>query len=368
MAFSIPSIGEIGTRLKNSFRAYLPGTDAWIEPNNLSVTSRTFALTMFEAYQRLQFLYRQLFASTADAYHLEFRHGYEYGITRKASQAASGFVIISQVTPTANVVIPAGLRVLRGDNVSYITTQAGVMASGAVTVPVRCETSGASTDTPDGVQFALEQQPSLPNLSDTVVVAAGGIGGGADAETDDQLRSRILYRKRNPPHGGSLADYVIWATSIPGCTRCYVSPFTNSPSAVTLYPLFDDTRVNGIPTDADLAAVRDYIGASGTDGVRPVTARIYVVAAIPTVVPITISNLSNDTSATRQAIAVQLAAMFVERIVVSTPNSPFVLPISWISEAISRATNENRHTLVSPPSDVSIAAGHLPVLGSISFV
>jgi uncharacterized phage protein gp47/JayE len=155
VAFSIPSIADIGTRLKNSFRSYLPGTDAWIEPNNLSVTSRTFALAMFEAYQRLQFLYRQLFASTADSYHLEFRHGYEYGITRKASQAASGLVTISQVIPAANVVVPAGLRVVRGDGVSFITTQAGMMTSGSATVPVRCETAGASTDTPDGVQFAL---------------------------------------------------------------------------------------------------------------------------------------------------------------------------------------------------------------------
>jgi len=136
VAFNIPSIPDLGSRIRNAFRAYLPGTDALIEPNNLSIAGKTFALVFFEAYQRLGFLYKQMFASTADGEHLEFRHAADYGIVRKPATAATGLVTLTQVTPGAQTVA-AGLVLVRDDGVLYATLDPAVMSAGAATVAVR---------------------------------------------------------------------------------------------------------------------------------------------------------------------------------------------------------------------------------------
>ncbi|MGE5704136.1 MAG: baseplate J/gp47 family protein, partial [Clostridia bacterium] len=41
---------------------------------------------------------------------------------------------------------------------------------------------------------------------------------GMNLETDEDLRSRILYQKRNPEHGGTTSDYVRWALTVTGVT------------------------------------------------------------------------------------------------------------------------------------------------------
>ena len=64
--------------------------------------------------------------------------------------------------------------------------------------------------------------PSLPAVA---YVGVNGIGGGADVESDEDLRARVLFRKRNPPHSGSKSDYIAWALEVPGVTRAFVSPF-----------------------------------------------------------------------------------------------------------------------------------------------
>jgi len=60
----------------------------------------------------------------------------------------------------------------------------------------------------------------------TFAVDSNGLMGGLDGEpyTTDlaNFRGRILFRKRNPPFGGSPADYVQWCTNVIGVTRVFV--------------------------------------------------------------------------------------------------------------------------------------------------
>jgi uncharacterized phage protein gp47/JayE len=367
MAFSTPSLADVWTRLRNSMRAFLPGTDAWIEPNNLSIAGRSFTLAIGSAYERILYLYAQLFASTADGDHLELRHAFEYGLTRKQPAAAQGFVSFTQ-TSAPFVTIPANYKFTRSDGYVFSTLAAAVPSgTGLCTVEVRGEATGAVTNTLPGVPLDIAPDADYPNLPTQAIVGAQGLGGGTDVERDEELRARVLQRKRNPAHGGAKSDYERWALEVPGVTRVFVSPFkvtdANQVSTpLSIFPLFDDTRVNGVPTAADLLAVATYI-----DVLRPVTARVYVVAAMPVAVPIRIGGLQPDTSALRAAIAANLAAMFAERMPVATAENGFTLPVAWIDEAIARAEGYQRHRLVSPADDVSFLGGQLPILGVISY-
>jgi uncharacterized phage protein gp47/JayE len=159
----------------------------------------------------------------------------------------------------------------------------------------------------------------------------------------------------------------MWARAVPGVTRAFVSAFKTTDPAqshtpLTVYPLFDDTRANGIPTPQDLLAVGQYI-----EDRRPVSARVYVSAPQPVAVPVGIVNLQPDTPQLRAAIQTNLAAMFYERVPVVTGENAFTLPQAWLDEAISRCDGYKRHRLATPADDVSFPAGTLPILGEVSF-
>jgi uncharacterized phage protein gp47/JayE len=348
-------------------RTYLPGTDAWIEPNNLSVVGRSFSLAIGSVYERILYLYRQLFASTADDYHLEFRHAFEYGLIRIPSAPAQGIVTFIIPSGPFNVV-PAGETLVRSDGIVFITTlSAAPDANGNCTVNVIATTSGAITNTLPGTPLTFVPDPNYHNLPTTAAVGEDGLGGGAEIETTDQLRARVLLRKQWPPHGGAASDYEEWALAVPGVTRVFISPFfstdaTQISSPLTIYPLLDDTRVNGIPTAQDLLTIAEAIEIQ-----QPVTARVYIVAPSIVTVNIQIAALQTDSLSLRASIGANLAAMFLELVPVVTAQNGFTLPEAWIDEAISRSDGYVRHILLQPPGDVVFPIGSLPILGSISY-
>ena len=364
--FQTPSLSEIWTGVKNAMRTYLPGTDAWVEPNNLSIVGRSFSLAVGSVYERINYLYRQLFASTADGFHLEFRHAFEYGVSRKAAAPGQGFVSFQQTAPFAT--IPIGYTITAPNGVAYeFLTSAAPNATGLTKVEVRATTTGATTNQQPNTPMTVPANVSYPSLPSVAYVSESGIGGGADIESDEDLRTRVLFRKRNPPHGGSRSDYERWALEVPGVTRVFVSPFKTIDgqiaSALSIYPLFDDSRVNGIPTAYDLLAVAQYI-----DPLRPVTARVYVVAPVPVVVNIQIVGLKNDTVYLREAIKSNLAAMFLDQVPVVTAENGFTLPNAWIDAAIARSEGYQRHTLMTPTMDITFEPGSLPILGDVVFI
>ncbi|MEN4576618.1 hypothetical protein ABEH22_14620, partial [Pantoea agglomerans] len=69
-----------------------------------------------------------------------------------------------------------------------------------------------------------------------------------------------------------------------------------------------------------------------------------------------------DTEEVRYAVEAELRSMMLRD---GVPEG--VLKLSRISEAISIATGEFSHTLVSPAADVLIAKGEVGVVGTISW-
>lgn len=358
MPFEIPTLQGLAERTRGAFRTNLKGSDAWLWPNNVAVSAKVIAGAVWESFSFLDYISRQIFAATADTPFLE-RHAAEYGMARLPATYATGQITL---TGDASVPVPAGLVVQRADGVRYDITAGGITSGlGSVTLPVRAQAAGRAGNTVAGAGVALIAP--LARINSDGVVAASGIGAGADVESDASLRARVLFRKRNPPHGGAAHDYVLWAREINGVTRVFVDPVTstNGRTSVGVWILMDGSYTNGIPLAADVTAVRDYI-----DSVRPAGALVEVGAPSAVAVAITITGLSPDTAAIREAIAAELADLIAEARV-STLTSPYTLYRSQIIEAVSIATGEDHHTLTAPASDVALTAGQIPVLGAITY-
>lgn len=359
MAFDIPTLRALADRTARAFRSNLKGSDAFLWPNNVAVSAKVIAGAVWEAFSFLDYISRQMFVHTAEGIWID-RHAAEYGMTRLPATFASGQATISGDPNTA---VPAGLVLQRADGVQYEIIAPGTTDGlGAVDVSVRALTAGKTGNATAGTGLSFAAPVS--RLNTAAEVASGGIGNGADTESDENLRQRVWNRKRLPPHGGAAHDYVAWAQEINGVTRVFVDPVTatNGRTSVGVWFLMDDLYEDGIPQNADVGLVAAYI-----DTLRPAGAIVAVAAPTPVEVDIEIAGLTPDSVSVRNAIQAELLDLLRRTASVSTTTEPFTLRRSKIVEAISTATGEDYHTLAQPADDVDFDTGEIPVLGEITY-
>ena len=185
------------------------------------------------------------------------------------------------------------------------------------------------------------------------------INGGRERENDDNLRLRWLDRRRMPPRGGTVSDYVLWARSANAdVTRGWARALQRGLGTVNVYIMTDNATDNGIPVNQVVQAVQTYIDAR-----RPVTADVDVIAPTPVALAVSIRALMPDTAAVRLAIQMEIADLIRRE---SEPGG--TIHVSRIREAISTAQGEFDHELVSPLADVTVKAAEISVSGDVTFV
>lgn len=360
MPFERPTLTGLREQARDDFNASLPGADSRLRHSNLRVIGDVLAALVHGLYGYLDYQYRQLIVDTADGEHLE-RHAAIYDIARKAAAIASGDVT---VTGTEGSAVPAGTDLQAANGGVFSVAASATIAGGSATVAVEASNPGAAGNLDAGATLAFVA--ALAGVDATAVVAAGGLTGGADEESDTSLRARVLERIRTPPHGGSRADYVSWAREVPGVTRAWVAPAEMGPGTVTVRFMMDTVRAaqNGIPQGdgapdytGDLADVYEHI-----DGVRPVTADVYVAAPEAEPLDLTIADLTPDTPEIRTAIEAELQALLLRE---AAPGA--TIHLSQIYEAVSIATGERHHRIASPASDKTHTAGQIAVPGTVTY-
>jgi uncharacterized phage protein gp47/JayE len=362
-------------RARQSFRVNLPGSDAWIWPNNINPTAKVFAGLVHEVFGFADYIQKQKFALTADSENLDM-HGEEYGLARRPRAPAQGLVNIA-VSAAVTLDVAAVLR--RADGVEYVVT-AGATTNGAGTlsVLVTAVTDGRNTNAVAGTPLSIVSGLDGDDNA-TAQVASGGLVAGVDDEDDESFRARILFRKRNPPHGGSAADYVLWTGEVSGVSvtgsrpDVFVERVWAGAGTVRVFPLMFDVYTDGLPLPADIARVKNHI-----ETVRPAGAIVTVAAAQAVPVNITISGLQPNTSAVQEAVLAELRAAFRRNARVAGSDQeignmdylakPTTFSRSWIWQAVANASGEQRHAITAPATDVALVSGQMATLGSVTFV
>ncbi len=374
MSFSLPTLAGLADLARKSFRSYLKGTDAWVWPNNISVAAKVMAGIGSEITGFASYISRQKFALTADGDNLEL-HGAEVGLSRRPAAPAGGNITL---TVPGAVAVDVGAVFTRGDGFQYLASVAtSLPGAGTLDVAVIAAVDGKAGNAIEGTPLSVASGVAG---AATAAVGTGGIVAGDDVEDDGEpftkdlstFRGRILFRKANPPHGGAPSDYVLWGTSVSGVTRIFVERKWIGAGTVRVFVLMDDRYPDGIPSDADVARVDDYI-----DQVAPAGAALTVVAPIAVPVDIVINSLQPNTSDVQTAVRAELANAFRRLSVVAGNDTPhdgmpyLATPQSfsreWIAQAVSNAAGSKRHILLSPPADVALLAGQIATLGNISF-
>jgi|Deesub1362A_J573_1020465.scaffolds.fasta_scaffold00715_21 uncharacterized phage protein gp47/JayE len=351
MPFSRPSLSQLHERIKADIQAHLPGADVELRRGNLGVLAKVHAAAQHTLYGYLERVARQIIIDTAEAEFLE-RHAGIWGIQRKQAAKASGQV---RFTGSEGATIPAGTELRRSDDRRFLTEATATISAGEAVVAVSAVEGGADGDTPANTTLRLVGY--LPGVDQAATVTADGLGGGADRESDDALRQRLLARIQQPPAGGAQHDYVAWALEVPGIAKAYCYPQRMGVGTVGVAVLADDGQGGWtIPDQADVDAVAAYIEER-----RPVTAEVYVFA--PEAAPLDFDiRVTPDTSEVRAAVEAELADLIQRE---SEPEGTIL--ISHIREAISIAAGEHDHTLISPTENVTAGAGKIITMGSITW-
>jgi uncharacterized phage protein gp47/JayE len=349
MPFARPALADLIARAAADIEAGLPGADARLRRSNLAVLARMHAGAVHGIYGYLDWLAQQLMVDTAETVFLD-RYAGIWGVLRVPAAFATGSVT---VTGTSGVVVPAGVQLQRSDGVAYTTTADATVTGGTVDVPVAALVAGLVGNADAGTRMTFTAPVSGVNSGG--VVASGGLTQGADRETDEALRGRVLDRIQQPPMGGARSDYEAWALQVAGVTRAWVYPLENGPGTVVVRFVRDnDTSL--IPDSAEVAAVQAYI-----DDLRPVTANVTVEA--PTASPLNMTiQLTPNTAAVRAAVTAELTDVLQRE---AAPGGTILL--SHLREAISVAAGEVNNVLTTPTADVTHAAGEMPVLGTITW-
>ena len=127
------------------------------------------------------------------------RHGFIWGIDRKAATFATGKV---KFTGTIGTIIPIDTVVQTDSLIEYKTIEAlSIGASGDIDISVTSLIAGVDRNLDSGVILTL--QTPIPFVDTDSTVIAPGLLDGSDLELDDEYRARILFRIQNTPQGGS---------------------------------------------------------------------------------------------------------------------------------------------------------------------
>lgn len=384
MPYSRPTLTDLRGQAAADISAGIQGSDPLLRFSSLQILGTALAGLAQEQYGYTDWVSIQANPFTATDEFLEAWAALKNVFREAATQA--GFAVPGQVTfPGTSGTLPSGTPLTRGDGVNFTTTSTAFVIAGFVTVNAVCNAdptglTGAFGNCPTGTVMTINQAISGISSTGSVTVA---FTGGADVELDTSLRSRMLQVYQNMPQGGAQNDYVTWARQVNGVTRAWCNPNGSGVGTVVVYPMFDVTEAAhiGFPQGVSGVATLETRGIPKATGdqltvanwifpLRPVTALVYVVAAVPLTVNFTISGISTISTATKALIAAAIAGLFVAYgSPLGVPGSGLsgVVDLSYIESAIAAIAGTAGFVITAPTANIVGSLGQLPVLGTVTY-
>jgi uncharacterized phage protein gp47/JayE len=377
MAYSRPTLPDLITRCQNRIWAALPGTDPQLAQSISGAVGAVLAMELNLEYAYIDYIFLQFFVLTATGQYLDDKGG-PFGITRQPATQASGAAIGSGGTSGTPLPVGALLQTVDQSVTVAVSTAGTVTSGGGITVTVTDITGEAAGNLAAGT--ALNLITGIAGIPAQIAVGSGGLTGGADQESDDNYRIRVLARMRLPPQGGANRDYISWTKgTVAGVTRVWIFPLIWGLGTVGVASVFDGRAPNSIiPTTEDLTALQAAI-APGP--VAPTTAETLAFALAVDLIDVVLSNLVPLTGYTKaQALAnatASLTALFAHSTpggatagdgVTGTPSTPIsgTTFLEDISAAVNNAAGVGSFDLAAPTADIVSAYGHLAQLGTVT--
>lgn len=192
------------------------------EGGDMSLRLMAVAAEMFSLEAQCEFVKRQAFPQTAAGEYLDM-HAATRAISRKAAVKATGKLKFSIAEAAeAELNVPVGTECLNGAGLAFVTTEEGVIVPGELSCEVAAAAAleGENGNTAAGTVLTMRQAP----VGVSSVTNPEAFSGGCEAESDSELRERVLASYRKLPNGANAAYYEALALSVPGVEKVVVLP------------------------------------------------------------------------------------------------------------------------------------------------
>ncbi len=364
MAFARPTLPELAERISADFVSRLALVGAVLRRSMIWVLSMVLAGVAHMLHGHLDFLAAQLFADTATDEYLE-RIATLFGVDRLAATFATGYVTFFGTDTT---VVPAGTILTRDDGVQYSTDVEGIIGeedAGELWVLATAVVAAAAGNAEE--QLALSLESPIAGIDSVETADGAGMTGGADEEALEDLRARVVERMRDPPNGGSSADFVAWAKQVAGVTRVWVNPRLLGAGTVGVYFVRDDD-VDLIPSAPEIAAVQAELDAEA-----PVTAEPTALAPVAVDFDVSLTIVPN-TSTVQAAVNAAIAELLLTEAAPGWTEDPElgVILLSHLETAIGLAEGLDDFTIDEingdPPGNFTPLAGEMAKMGTTTFL
>jgi uncharacterized phage protein gp47/JayE len=352
MPFNVPTLRQIiasgALDLESSLGTVLPKFGIELALNT------AVSAGIRDAYDHQMWIVRQIIPTTESDDQTIIETAQFEGVIRKQATYAAGPATLNGTVPA-----PVGTVLQHKDGRQYAVTSSASPSSGSVAVQVQAIAVGAEGNLAAGEVLTLVTP--VPGLQANGT--SGDISGGADIEPISELLERLLFRKRNPPMGGAVADYVAWMREVSGVTRAWAYDVWQGGGTVGIGWVFDD-RIDILPTPTDQQFMMDYLfrhpdPATGVLVGRPGGIEPVFIGPLLKVTDLAITPMP-DSAEIRAAIEANLNGY--ER----TLQPGDTLLLTKIQTAIGSAAGVNNYTL-DLAADVPADIDELNVIGVITW-
>lgn len=378
MPFNRPTLSELRQRNQSYIQSELKTGGNLLRFSNIGVISDADAGMAHLHYGYLDYIARQATPYNASDEYLAAWAALKDVFRKAANPARCADVRFSGIV---GQVIPAGRRLNRADGYQYLLDNTVIIgtdgsAIGEITAilpsPLDDATGGGNRgNSAPGTLLTLDI--AIDGVQATAT-ALSKITGGADIESEDAFRSRMLLAYQNIPQGGNDTDYQSWALSVPGVTRCWVKRRLMGAGTVGIYIMCDDNDYAGFPQGSDgISSLEEWgaVKASGdqrrvADAIypqQPIIALVYVCAPVVQPIDFVISGISHADSATTAAINTAIDEVFFTE---GEPGGK----ILWSSLllAIGEVAGTGGFIMQSPAANIELQTGKLPIRGTVSYL
>ena len=236
-----------------------------------------------DLYQLIHTVTRAGFIQTAEGKWLDLKVR-ELGLTRKEGQKASGYITFYRNTSKdENITIPAGTIVktpadTSGKEYRFIIIEEVILPAGETESFTLIEALKEGSDYNVGKETITKMTTHIAGIdglaNKSVNLGAGvrswQVAIGTNTETDDDLRTRAIYRWDELGVGGTADAYRSWALSVTGVKSVEIlDDFPFGPGTVGLVIAAE----NGVPSPELLQQVHNVV-----DLKKPLTALVHVLS------------------------------------------------------------------------------------------
>lgn len=338
MSLTTPTTKEIADNIIAQLEASLGQSIPILPKSFLRVLSKVLAGVFILLYKYAGFMFLQIFVQTA-SFAPTTINGKEVSPLTAWGRligigdpvAATSAELLIDITVENQVgALPSGTQLINSDNgVTYLTIGGVLLNAPTVQATVRAASdqsggngSGVIGNLDPGAILSFANP--LSNVARNTTVDSQTVTG-ANAESTEAYRQRIIDRFQKRPQGGAYADYEQWGEEVAGIINVY--PYTGDPGEVDVYSeatVASSGSPDGIPTPAQLIAVFDSINLD-QDGLatrRPANAFVNSLAITRTGFDVVVDGIVTDDLAGVQAgISTAVTEYFLER-------EPFIIGLS----------------------------------------